>query len=69
MIYYINVLSKNGVQRLCNSQTGNEKELNRLLTDGWIVQHKKEFTNLELARRTRILIENDMQPHIGRMVT
>ena len=69
MIYYINVLSKNGVQRLCNSQTGNEKELNRLLTDGWIVQHKQEFTNLELARRTRVLIENDMQPHIGRMVT
>jgi len=69
MTYYLNVLSKNGVQRLCNSQTGNEKELNRLLTDGWVLQHKKEFTNLDLARRTRILLENDMQPEIGRMVT
>jgi hypothetical protein len=61
MTYYLHILSKDGLQKLCNSQDGNKKELSRLMGEGWIVQQTQEFTNLETAIRTRRQIAECMK--------
>lgn len=64
--FYLHILSRDNTQRICTSDSTKEGELNRLKTEGWIVQDTKEFTNLELAVRTKKLLEETLDKH-GRM--
>ncbi len=61
--YYIHLMSKNGHQTLCYTETGNEKHLAKLELDGWIKQLTKEYTDLETAKREKILLLNSMDGH------
>lgn len=66
MKYYLHILSKDGNQKTCTSDSDNDKQLKRLMTEGWIVQDVKEFTDLKTAFRTKQLIENTIDTN-GRM--
>ena len=66
MKYYLHILNKDGNQKTCTSDSDNDKQLKRLMTEGWIVQDVKEFTDLKTAFRTKQLIENTIDTN-GRM--
>ncbi len=68
IIYYLSVISKDGRQMLVNSQTGNEKELAKYLTEGWVLQQKQEFTSLAQARETKRLLSEGCDWINGRMI-
>jgi hypothetical protein len=55
--FYLHILSRNGQQITCTSDEENEKKLNRLTTEGWLLQDTKEFTDIKLAYKTKAQIE------------
>ena len=66
MKFYLHILSRDGNQRTCTSDSENDKQLKRLMTEGWIIQDTKEFTDIRTAHRTKQLIEQSLDQG-GRM--
>jgi len=63
--YYLHVLSRNGFQTICTSEDENKKKLNRLQTEGWILQDTKEYTDINIAFTQKRLLEQSIE-HNGR---
>jgi len=59
-IFFLHILSKNGQQQVCTSDSENNKKLQKLQTEGWLLQDTKEYTDIKLAYTQKRILEQTL---------
>lgn len=59
-IFFLHILSKNGRQTICTSDSENNKKLQKLQTEGWLLQGTKEYTDIKLAYTQKRILEQTL---------